>query len=233
MKHNFSVIIIAVVAFVFVMSHLQSCDTDPCKDVFCVSPNGVCFDGHCVCLEDTLPSGEIMYWGGDSCQINLCPLPDSVACYNGGVCVWGICECPSGYVGDTCELELRGVYMDSYNVSDDCKRDSIVATHLYTSTITGAADSLLFIEIDNVYNNFDHIFPGVYNSSDTKIRAQVTESGLLVAAQSFPASGLSDYSVEGFSTVHDSTKFTLNYYVSRMDTSGMIIDTCAATYTVQ
>ncbi len=53
-----------------------------------------------------------------SCSDDPC---DDVICNNGGDCIEGNCDCPTGYEGTTCDVESRTKYLGGWNTVDwDC-----------------------------------------------------------------------------------------------------------------
>lgn len=55
------------------------------------------------------------------------------SCKNGGSCVMGTCECPTGFRGDSCEINNRDRVLGVYNVVDNygggtCKAGAYIVT---------------------------------------------------------------------------------------------------------
>jgi len=193
--------------------------SDPCDSVYCVPEQGECFDGDCLCQiqYDTLANGDTIkrYWGGDSCNIDLCA---KTPCVNGD-CIWGNCECAPGYDGDSCDYLLRAPYIDSFQVSDICSSHDTFKT-TYTSYIVADTLSLDFVYICNVY----------YDSTSTKIRAHVSEFGLEIdpSPQQITV-GANTYTISGTSSPYDSISYNMSFIYSVTDNNGNV-DTCSSLF---
>jgi len=176
--------------------------TDPCDNVYCVAGQGECFDGDCLCLvqSDTLPNGDVVttYWGGDSCNIDLC---QNLPCVNGD-CIFGICECSPGFAGDSCGYLLRGPYIDTFIVDETCIVDSVNVAANYNTIILADTTNQEFVYIHNFY----------LDSTATPIRARATEFGLEIdpSPQQITV-GSETYEIAGTSTSYDSLSFTMNF----------------------
>lgn len=202
---------------VMTLLFLVSC-TDPCDSTYCVPDQGECFDGDCVCLvqRDTVNGQEILtYWGGDSCNIDLCL---NLPCVNGD-CVFGICECEAGFGGEDCSYLLRTPYIDSFNVVNDiCSNDSLgVAPASYTTFIQEDTSRLDFVFITNFY----------YDSTTTKISARVSEFGLEIEPSPQQITTLTGtYNISGNSTPYDSLGRVMSFVYSVTNNQGNLINDC-------
>lgn len=201
---------------------LVSC-TEPCDSTFCVPNQGECFDGDCVCLvqRDTVNGQEILtYWGGDSCNIDLCL---NLPCVNGD-CVFGICECEAGYAGEDCSFLLRTPYIDSFLViTDICTKDTLgIDTMAYISYIEVDTTQLDFVFICNFYND----------STTTKISARVSEFGLEIEPSPQQFTTISGtYEITGTSTPIDTIGGggRMSFVYSVTDDQGNV-DNCSAEF---
>lgn len=205
----FSILIINLLAVV-------SC-TDPCDTIYCAPNQGECFDGDCICLVqvDTI-NGQVVktYWGGDSCNIDLCM---NVPCAFGD-CVFGICECIPGYAGDSCDYLLRTPYIDSFTVDESCSFDTLDIGAIYTTFIVADTTNLEFVQICNFY----------YDTLSIKISARATEFGLEIdpSPQPITINGAT-HNFTGASTAYDSLSRTMQFNYSVTDDNG-VISTCSA-----
>ncbi len=44
----------------------------------------------------------------------------TVTCFNGGVCLDGLCNCPNGFEGSTCSTPWNAKFVGSYGATDNC-----------------------------------------------------------------------------------------------------------------
>lgn len=68
----------------------------------------------------------------------------NVHCDNSGVCVGGICSCPTGYEGSACEKKWYDKFSGNWNADDVYYKDA--AHHLYTIDIKGKGTDSLVID---------------------------------------------------------------------------------------
>jgi|GEM_PF-6780438 len=215
MKIRLSSIIYSIFALNLLL--IFSC-TEPCDTIYCVPDQGECFDGDCICLiqKDTINGEEFLtYWGGDSCNVNLC---QNVPCVNGN-CVFGICECTPGFAGDSCSFLLRGPYIDSFTVIDLCSADSLNTGSNFTTFVVADTTDIEFVYLSNFY----------YDSTSTAVRARVTEFGLEInpTPQDIMVDGTM-HTISGTCTPYDSLSRTMNFNYTVTDGNG-IINSCSAT----
>lgn len=84
---------------------------------------------------------------------------EDVTCLNGGTCIDGVCDCPSGYQGDSCNYETRSFYYGTYNVHDVC---TITGVSDYTVNISEVPDDLFKVRIANFSNSFsNYVFASI------------------------------------------------------------------------
>ncbi len=197
---------------------MLSC-TDPCDAIYCAPDQGECFDGDCICLVKTdTVNGQVVttYWGGDSCNINLCL---NVPCVNGD-CIWGTCECIPGFDGDSCDFLLRGPYIDSFAVTEFCSFDTIPPLNKsYNTYIAPDTTDLEHVFITNFF----------YDSTSTQIRARATAFGLEIdTTQSININGTS-FGISGASTAYDSLSLTMDFIYNVTDANGNV-SSCSALF---
>lgn len=70
-----------------------------------------------------------------------------VVCQNGGTCVTGTCNCPTGYEGTNCETITRDKFVGTYTGTENCT----VGSDTYSITIDKNSDDLK-MTYKNVYN---------------------------------------------------------------------------------
>jgi hypothetical protein len=86
------------------------------------------------------------------CGLNWAGCQDPCAktlCENGGVCVEGSCECPEGYEGENCEIELRAVLIGTYMVEQSCDG---IGQSPYACAVAPHWRGPLYVEFTNLDN---------------------------------------------------------------------------------
>ena len=136
---------VATFVVLTIMFTVQSCTDEPCEGVTCFN-GGVCVDGTCDCAPG---------FGGTDCAnvLDQC-VANGTVCLNGGTCdpATGDCDCPAGFVGDSCETELRAEFIDIWSVSEDCNDDGIFGENAHNVTIsrnTGSPTEILMRNLGN------------------------------------------------------------------------------------
>lgn len=76
-----------------------------------------------------------------SCERNSC---DGIECNNGGSCGHGVCTCPSGFEGVTCEAHVRSRYLGVYGGFTTCDNGAMI---IDTVTIFPANRGLLSVDV--------------------------------------------------------------------------------------
>lgn len=71
-----------------------------------------------------------------------------VVCSNGGTCVTGTCNCPTGYEGTTCQTITRDKFLGTYNGNETCT----IGSDQYSVTFTTNSDNLK-MTFSNIYND--------------------------------------------------------------------------------
>lgn len=79
-----------------------------------------------------------------SCNKDECK---DVVCLNGGNCVSGTCQCPTGYEGSTCEVLTRDKFIGTYVGTETCS----IGSDNYTMTVTTNSNNIM-ITLTNLYN---------------------------------------------------------------------------------
>lgn len=86
-----------------------------------------------------------------ACNKNKC---HNVTCLNQGVCDGGICVCPVGFEGGTCQTLSRDKFISNYNGGDSC--GSTIANQYYTPysvQLLTVLNKPLEMTLTNVLNN--------------------------------------------------------------------------------
>lgn len=94
---------------------------------------------------------------------------DEQVCLNGGTCVDGVCSCPSGYQGDSCNYETRSFYYGTYNVHELCSATGITD---YTANISEVPGDLFKVRIANFANSFSNYVIASVNGNLISITGQ-------------------------------------------------------------
>jgi hypothetical protein len=130
-----------------------------------------------------------------SCNPDACK---NVVCNNGGSCLDGACQCPSGFEGTNCETLSRAKFLNAagYQVIED--GTSSTAGN-YTITMAQASTDSVSLYISNVWNSF---------ANATK--ATVSGNTITIARQAPDADG---YYVEGSGTYNNGI-ITMKYKVT-------------------
>lgn len=79
-----------------------------------------------------------------SCDPDPCK---DVTCVNGGTCVSGTCNCPTGYEGATCATLSREKFLGTYNGTETCT----VGSDNYSITLSSNSEEVK-LTYQNVYN---------------------------------------------------------------------------------
>lgn len=141
-----------------------------------------------------------------SCKKDGCK---GVTCLNGGTCSGGLCNCPTGYTGVTCQTLA---FIGTWQGSDTCSPAGIKSV----ITISAAADtgSVLISA------------PGSFQSS-VQVVGTVSNAGTTITYSNQPIT--SKISVSGTMTLGSNTSFTQSY--TTKDTSSSKF--CTGTYSLQ
>ena len=73
-----------------------------------------------------------------------------IVCDNGGTCRNGACECPAGYGGSSCELELKKIFLGNFQASETCQLPP-GTMDVYPMSILSDPDAPDQIIIQNIY----------------------------------------------------------------------------------
>jgi hypothetical protein len=97
--------------------------------------------------------------------INPC---DGVACYNGGTCISGKCNCPEGYEGVDCKNIWNQRFNANYIANDACITSSAYLVNV--APIAGSTTGVRFTNLSLVAPGT--IFDGKINIDNTSITIQ-------------------------------------------------------------
>ncbi|MBX7107720.1 MAG: calcium-binding EGF-like domain-containing protein [Chitinophagales bacterium] len=92
-----------------------------------------------------------------------------IICYNGAICVDGICGCTPGFEGDDCSLEVREKFLGTYNVSDNC---SVTGNAHYTVNMSAVDTSVTRVAIANFNGDFGNLVIAVISGDNIEIPIQ-------------------------------------------------------------
>ena len=142
-----------------------------------------------------------------------------VTCNNGGTCISGTCNCPTGYEGSTCQTKTRDRFIGTWKGSDICGSG--------TYSITLSINSSSVSDITALVNN-----PGGFGSSVT-ITGNITNSSTLTFTDANVGGGRilnGTMTFSGGSSTTDPTSMSFAYTVK--PTVGST-DNCSGNYTKQ
>lgn len=135
-----------------------------------------------------------------------------VVCNNGGTCAAGVCVCPTGYEGTSCDTKVRDRFVGKWTGSDVCG----LGTYNITLNISASSTNGITALVDN---------PGGFGSAVT-ITGEVTSSTTLSFTKQDVGSGRS---LTGTMTFNNNA-MTFSYTVT--PTVGAA-DQCNGTYAKQ
>ncbi len=131
---------------------LVGCKKDPCEEANCAT-NEACVDGECIpidlCANVTCAANEECQDG--NCVVVIAPC-DTVNCLNGGVCNNGLCDCPTGFEGDSCETALNDRYSGTFFLSASVC-DSIALTSYNVELIPADTSNPVLFTLGGIYDN--------------------------------------------------------------------------------
>lgn len=107
-------------------------------------------------------------------------------CLNGGTCIDGSCDCPSGYQGDSCNYETRSFFYGTYNVHAICSSSGVTD---YTSNISSIPGDLFKVRIANFGNVFSNYVTATINGNLINIAGQSPDNDGRVVSGSGTLSG--------------------------------------------
>lgn len=96
-----------------------------------------------------------------------------IICYNGAICVDGLCGCTPGFEGDDCSLEIREKFLGTYNVSDNC---TVTGNAMYTVNIGAIDTSVTRVGIANFNNDFSNLVLAIITGNNIEIPIQTPDA---------------------------------------------------------
>ncbi len=104
-----------------------------------------------------------------SCEKNAC---DGVDCKNGGSCGHGLCTCPTGYEGATCETKSTERYLGVYAGYTTCNAGARVI-----DTVTIVAGNKGILSVDVYYQSIlPKVLHGYVSSNESTYSILVTNN---------------------------------------------------------
>ena len=135
----------------------------------------------------------IMFLG--SCKDEPC---DNILCQNDGICIDGLCDCPSGFEGEFCEEFSRQKILGDFDVTSNCMGDTSV-----TETWGIAASSAAFNEV--LIGNFHK--PALY------VVATITDPNIIEIEEQL----LNGSEISGSGTIEGEGQLSIQYTVIRVN----------------
>ncbi len=135
----------------------------------------------------------------------------STSCSNGGTCVDGVCECPTGYYGNGCQNSWSSVFIGTYNCTKTCNPSISGCTAPWQSSIT--------VDATNGGNTVDI---SDFGGCTTLIAVATVDTAVdSVATINIVPSTVSEVSAHGSLRIFpDSTIITVTYTVASGGGSG-------------
>jgi hypothetical protein len=96
-------------------------------------------------------NGDVVY--GPTTFYKPC---EKVYCINGGACHDGLCKCPVGFEGTTCELRSSDRFVGNYKTYDACYTGQL---DYYNATITANAQEASQLVLGNLGSFCTNAFP--------------------------------------------------------------------------
>lgn len=140
-----------------------------------------------------------------------------VVCNNGGTCVSGNCNCPTGYEGEKCDTRSNTKFAGTYNAEETCGGTNSPA---YQVTITASASNPTQVLINNL-GNYGCSIGGTITFNGSVNAAQLTVNDTKCG---YAMSATGNYS-NGVLTIQYSAVYTVN--------GSTTTDNCTATLTKQ
>lgn len=170
-----------------------------------------------------------------------------VVCENNGTCVEGVCDCPEGFSGTTCEIEDKCITQDVECLNegtcmdglcdcaegyegDDCgteERAKFISTYSVSEVCGSGSDSYQSTISTSSTEVTTILISNVYNLFDNNVVATVTDSDITISNQDPDNDGVT---ISGSGSINDAgTIVTITFTIS----DGTNTDSCTATYTKQ
>jgi hypothetical protein len=133
----------------------------------------------------------------------------NVVCYNGGNCVDGACNCPSGFEGVDCIKRWNERYIGNYTASDAC-----VTTATYSATISqiiNRGDAILISNISSFAPNINA--EAILNPDKTTLTIK-------------PTRFLDNFYLSGTGTQTESKEF-INLWLTARDSFNHVSQSCS------
>ncbi len=145
-------------------------------------------------------NGDVVY--GPTTFYKPC---EKVFCINGGTCQDGLCQCPVGFEGSTCETRTSTRFVGDYKSYDQCYTGQ---PDYYTATITDNATEASQVTLSNLGSFCTNSFPlNAYldvTGSGFTIPMQVSCDGLYISGNG----NINNEILNVFLTARDSVNHT-------------------------
>ena len=131
-----------------------------------------------------------------SCKDEPC---DNIICQNDGICMDGLCDCPSGFEGEFCEEFSRQKILGNFDVSSNCVGDTSVTDIWAIGASTSAVNEVLI---------------GNFHKPALNVIATITEPNVIEIEKQF-FGGSTSYTIYGSGTIEAVGQLSIQYTVVR------------------
>lgn len=140
-----------------------------------------------------------------------CKPCNSVCCQNGGTCVHGKCQCPSGYEGNNCHILSRDKFLGKFQIHSKNNALTSWSDLYFYNIIPGTQNDEIIIDVLLYHNATDNNGGGFY-----QITCKVSGNNITSMAINS-----SNYSLQGTGniTLGSYNYLTLNYQVTDLNNS--------------
>ena len=183
--------------------------SDPCKNIPCINGAFQQDTSFCLCV------CEEGFFGNDCANEDKC-VTGNVTCLNGAVCdqLTGICDCPNGFEGDSCQINSNLRYEGLYNVVETCSSSGGDNLITYVSSINADTSVAGRITFSNI------------NNRGLQLKANVNDNFISIPAQPIPP-----LQVTGGSGQINQSTLTINIKYSYTESG--VTSSCDAIFTKQ
>lgn len=134
-----------------------------------------------------------------SCNPDACK---DVVCNNGGTCLNGTCQCPSGYEGTSCQTVSADAIKGTYTATETCQ-PPLGSSSSWTSVVTISANDPTRVVISN------------FGESNTNVTGHVNKNAITLDATT-----IGTHEVTGTGTINGNV-ITISYQMGTLRSCNM------------